>query len=164
MCIKAQHCDAHYWEQCTEIAREAPLEHPKPHTEHRHSVPSSSSFSPSFSRHQQCPQPTKKFPPKSYEHRQPQASSSSPSHNQHHHPTGPSGSSKPKSTDLTGKLTKDGRLTEAEKQCRRDNNLCLWCEAPGHMANKCPLNTKAHSATIPKSSEAAKAVPELGKE
>jgi hypothetical protein len=122
-----------------------------------------SSSSSSFSRHQQRPQPTKKFTPKPYEHRPPQASSSS-SHNQHRRPTGPSGSSKPKSTDLTGKLTKDGRLTEAEKQRRRDNNLCLWCEAPGHMANKCPLNTKARLATIPEPSEAAKAGPESGKE
>lgn len=31
-----------------------------------------------------------------------------------------------------------GPLTEAEKKRRRDNNLCLYCGNPGHIANTCP--------------------------
>jgi hypothetical protein len=29
-------------------------------------------------------------------------------------------------------------LTEAEKLCRRTNNLCLYCGNPGHIARQCP--------------------------
>ena len=136
------------------MAREGPPDRPKPQSEHRHSSSSSS-------RPPHRPQPTKTFPPKPFEQRHPQASSSSSGH---HCPTGPSGSSKPKSADLNGKLTKDGKLTQAEKQHRRDKNLCLWCGGPGHMANVCPLNTKARFASIPEASEAPKQAPDQGKE
>lgn len=53
-----------------------------------------------------------------------------------------SGTSAKAKEDLTGKLGTDGKLTAAEKQRRRDKNLCLWCGEAGHMADKCPLNTK----------------------
>ncbi|KAE8227723.1 hypothetical protein CF326_g7372 [Tilletia indica] len=38
-----------------------------------------------------------------------------------------------------------GPLTEAEKQRRRDNNLCLYCGGSGHMANSCPVKTSRSS-------------------
>jgi hypothetical protein len=158
MRTKAQQCDARYWERRTEIAREAPSDRPKINPDHRQS------FS---SRPQHRPQPTKKFFPKPFEQRHPQASSSSSSTGQSHQsrrPTGHSGSSKSKSSDLTGKLTKEGKLTESEKQRRRDNNLCLWCGAAGHMANACPLHTKARAATVPGPPEPPKPAPEPGKE
>ena len=38
-----------------------------------------------------------------------------------------------------------GPLTEAEKQRRRDNKLCLYCGEPGHIANVCPNKSKPRS-------------------
>ncbi|KAE8262024.1 hypothetical protein A4X09_0g7552 [Tilletia walkeri] len=38
-----------------------------------------------------------------------------------------------------------GPLTEAEKQRRRDNNLCLYCGGSGHMATTCPVKTSRNS-------------------
>ena len=40
--------------------------------------------------------------------------------------------------NLEGKVDKDGRLTEAEKQRRKDNGLCLYCEKKGHLVANCP--------------------------
>jgi len=34
--------------------------------------------------------------------------------------------------------TKFKPLTEAEKLCRRTNNLCLYCGNPRHIARQCP--------------------------
>lgn len=34
------------------------------------------------------------------------------------------------------------RLTEAEKQYRRDNNLCFFCGAEDHIADRCPEKSK----------------------
>src|SRR5271155_5261452 len=45
------------------------------------------------------------------------------------------------------------RLTEAEKQHRRDNNLCLYCGEKGHSANECPKRSSGKSgAQKPKGS------------
>ena len=160
MRTKAQQCDAHYWERRTKVSRETASERPTHRQDHK--SPSSSSSS----RPQHRPQPPKKFTPKPYLYRQPQAQASSSSSSSSYRPsTGPPGSSKPKSSDLSGKLTKDGKLTNAEKQRRRDNNLCLWCGAAGHVANVCPLNNaKARAATIPEVPEAPKPASEQGKE
>ena len=53
---------------------------------------------------------------------------------------------KPQSTklDLMGKLDSNRKLTQQERQCRIDNNLCLFCGKPGHKVPDCP--TKASSA------------------
>jgi hypothetical protein len=61
--------------------------------------------------------------------------------------------SKPSSSapDLTGKLDKDGKLTDEERKRRLDNRLCLFCAAAGHSARDCPKSTsraaKARAAT-----------------
>ena len=55
---------------------------------------------------------------------------------------------------LTPKLGKDGRLTQEERQCHMDNNLCLFCGKPGHIAKEylkaTSAATKAHAATVEK--------------
>ncbi|KAE8235657.1 hypothetical protein A4X06_0g9801, partial [Tilletia controversa] len=38
-----------------------------------------------------------------------------------------------------------GPLTEAEKQRRRDNNLCLYCGGANHIANACPVKNSRSS-------------------
>ena len=38
---------------------------------------------------------------------------------------------------LLDKLGKDGKLTPQEKQCRFDNQLCLFCGGAGHTAKEC---------------------------
>ena len=47
----------------------------------------------------------------------------------------PKPQSKPAYSD---KLNKDGRITEAERQHRFANNLCLYCGGPGHVTATCP--------------------------
>ena len=67
----------------------------------------------------------------------------------------PATSNTPKLTStLTLKLGKDGRLTQEERQRRMDNNLCLFCSKPGHIANEClkatSTATKACTVTVEK--------------
>ena len=38
-----------------------------------------------------------------------------------------------------------GPIMEAEKKRRRDNNLCLYCGGPGHIANDCPVKASRGS-------------------
>ena len=65
-------------------------------------------------------------------------------------------SSEPKKSnpDLSSKLGKDGKLTQQERQCRLDKNLCLFCRGTGHMAKECPkcAEAKAHAAKLVKES------------
>jgi hypothetical protein len=53
--------------------------------------------------------------------------------------------------NLTGKLGKDGKLTDEERKHRLDNCLCLFCTAAGHSTRDCPKSTscvaKACTAT-----------------
>ena len=53
--------------------------------------------------------------------------------------------------DLSSKLGKDGKLTQAERQRRFEQNLCLFCGKTGHIAKECSKATsaaaKAHSAS-----------------
>src|ERR1700761_5157422 len=57
------------------------------------------------------------------------ASSSKPSSSRSSGSKVSSSDSKP---DLTGKLTKYGKLTDDEKKRRRDKNLCMYCGESGH--------------------------------
>ena len=40
---------------------------------------------------------------------------------------------------------KRGRVTDQEKKCRRDNNLCLYCGSSGHWASQCPTKDRGKS-------------------
>src|ERR1700726_4207266 len=79
-----------------------------------------------------------------------QANSGSNSGTSGSKPTGASGNSgdsgEGKKPHLEGKLGTDGKLTPEE--CRRhfDNNLCLFCGAAGHKANKCHKRTSQANA------------------
>src|ERR1700720_4473203 len=53
--------------------------------------------------------------------------------------------SKKKNPDLSDKLSKDGKLTQAKRTRRFNNNLCLFCGGVGHTAKECP--TSSSSAT-----------------
>jgi hypothetical protein len=150
MRVKAQQCDARYWERRAEIIREGGNDRPRPAAEHR----PSSSF-PSPKPRPQQPQPNR-FQPRPF---QPKPPAYGINH-KNRASFQPSPSRPSTSNDLTGKLTKDGKLTEAEKQRRRDKNLCLWCGAPGHMANVCPLNTRARAVRVAGPSDSAKAANE----
>ena len=53
--------------------------------------------------------------------------------------------------DLNDKLEKDGKLMAAERKCRLDNNLCMFCRGTGHFTDKCPKKTskaKAHTVAM----------------
>ena len=62
--------------------------------------------------------------------------------------------------DLSLKLRKDSKLTQAERQCRFEQNLCLFCGKTGHIAKECSKATsataKAHSASATDKSSDAK--------
>ena len=49
--------------------------------------------------------------------------------------------------DLSSKLGKDGKLTQAERQCRFKQNLCLFCGKTGHIAKECSKATSATAKT-----------------
>ncbi|CAD7061464.1 unnamed protein product, partial [Tilletia caries] len=71
--------------------------------------------------------------------------SSSPSH------ASAPASSGPVPMDLDATAPRYQPLTDAEKQRRRDNKLCLYCGKPNHIAFNCPEknqrgNTRKHSA------------------
>ena len=38
---------------------------------------------------------------------------------------------------LADKLSKDGKLTQQERQCRFNNHLCMFCGGVGHTAANC---------------------------
>lgn len=60
-----------------------------------------------------------------------------------------------RSPELQGKLGKDGKLTQEERQRRFDNKLCMFCGGTGHIAKDCnKKNAKARSATT-KTTESA---------
>ena len=62
--------------------------------------------------------------------------------------------------DLSSKLRKDGKLTQAERQHHFKQNLCLFCGKMGHIAKECSKVTsstaKAHSASSTDKSSDAK--------
>ena len=64
--------------------------------------------------------------------------------------------STPKLTSkLALKLGKDGRLTQGERQCCMDNNLCLFCGKPGHIAKECLKATSAAAKACAATAEKA---------
>src|ERR1700722_3310531 len=60
--------------------------------------------------------------------------------------------SEKKNPDLSDKLSKDGKLTQAERTRRFNNNLCLFCGGMGHTAKECP---KSSSSTMKAKARAA---------
>ena len=64
-------------------------------------------------------------------------------------PTTLASTPKPAATPVP-KLGKDGRLTQEERQRRIDNNLYLFCDKSGDIANDCSKTaaTKAHTETV----------------
>ena len=65
--------------------------------------------------------------------------------------------------DLSSKLGKDGKLTQAERHRHFEQNLCLFCGKTGHIAKECSkatsATTKAHSASaMDKSSDAKSSI------
>src|ERR1700723_1826173 len=70
-----------------------------------------------------------------------------------------SSSSEKKNPDLSDKLGKDGKLTQAECMCRFNNNLCLFCGGVGHTAKECPKSsssaTKAKARAVQTKSDSA---------
>ena len=48
--------------------------------------------------------------------------------------------------DLTGKLDSHSKLTQQERQCQIDNDLCMFCGKKGHKLNDCILRQNAVKA------------------
>ena len=67
-------------------------------------------------------------------------------------PSSNTSSSKPSTSETPSHLGKDGKLTEAERQCRIKEKLCMFCGQSGHMAKDCPKSTsksaKARAAKV----------------
>src|SRR6202041_2318842 len=51
--------------------------------------------------------------------------------------------SEKKNPDLSNKLGKDGKLTQAERTRRFNNNICLFCGGVGHTAKECPKSSSS---------------------
>src|SRR6202040_114395 len=51
--------------------------------------------------------------------------------------------SEKKNHDLSDKLGKDGKLTQAERTRRFNNNLCLFYGGVGHTAKECPKSSSS---------------------
>ena len=63
--------------------------------------------------------------------------------NQSSNQGGSSSNSEKKNPDLSNKLGKDGKLTQAERTRRFNNNLCLFCGGMGHTAKECPKSSSS---------------------
>src|SRR6202040_1359252 len=67
--------------------------------------------------------------------------------------------SEKKNPDLSDKLSKDRKLTQAERTRQFNNNLCLFCGAVGHTAKECPKSSssamKAKSCAVQTESDSA---------
>ena len=115
----AQSIDARYWERRSEITRETPANKLQDKPGDKGKTPAT-------------PATPNTNPPKS-------GQSGTPGNT-----PAPTTSSTPKpASTLTPKLGKGGRLTQEERQRRMDNNLCLFCGKPGHIAKECLKATSA---------------------
>jgi Retrotransposon gag protein len=59
--------------------------------------------------------------------------------------------------DLSGKLDSKGKLTQQERQCQINKNLCLFCRGSRHRTNTCPVKSARGCAAT------AESVPTLSK-
>ena len=117
--LLAQSIDACYWERRSEIAHETPANKSQDKSSDKGKTPATLAT-----------QNTN--PPKS-------GQSSTPWNT-----PAPTTSNTPKpASTLALKLRKDGRLTQEERQRCMDNNLCLFCGKPGHIAKECLKATSA---------------------
>jgi Retrotransposon gag protein/Zinc knuckle len=112
----AQSIDARYWERRSEISRET-----------RHASSSRSADKPPSSKSARAPT---SVPPNLFGVKAPKDLESSGT---------------PAKSDLSSKLGKDGKLTKEERARRFDNNLCMVCGKPGHMARECPKSSRAQA-------------------
>jgi hypothetical protein len=51
----------------------------------------------------------------------------------------------PKDNPMQINKTRFKPFTEQEKQHQRTNNLCLYCEEPGHVVHECPKKHGPHA-------------------
>src|ERR1700719_2811659 len=120
--------DSHYWAQQQEISQDS-IKALMPNNNKKETLDNSKSSNPPG---------TAKSNKLLDKH---QANSGSNSGTSGSKPAGASGNSgdsgEAKTPHLEGKLGADGKLTPEERQWRFDNNLCLFCGAAGHKANKC---------------------------
>ena len=125
----SQSIDARYWERRSEVSRES--------SSHQKSEASSSKSNPD----------KKKASSSHSSSSKPSAKSSSSNSNPKQKSTQSSSSS-----NLSTKLTKDGKITDRERQRRMDNNLCLYCGGSGHNTKDChkASNAKARTAKASK--------------
>ena len=124
----AQTIDARYWECKSEISRQT-----------KNSAASSSSASKGSTSGTSDSKSKPKEKGKS-------------SDNKSAKPSGNASSSKPSTSETPSHLGKDGKLTEAERQRRIKEKLCMFCGQSGHMAKDCPKSTsksaKARAAKV----------------
>ena len=66
----------------------------------------------------------------------------------------PTPSSSGNTSSFTDKLGKDGKLTQAERQRRFDNNLCMFCGGVGHTAKDCPKSSSSASKAKARAAQA----------
>ena len=131
LCILAQSIDARYWECRSEIARETPANKSQDKSSDKGKTPvtpATQNVNPPMSGQSGTPRNT----------------------------PAPTTSNTPKpSSTLALKLGKDGRLTQEERQRRMDNNLCLFCSKPGHIAKECLKATSAAAKACAATAEKA---------
>src|SRR6202040_1632484 len=132
--LMAQSIDGRYWEQEEETRRE------------RNSQPSEKK--PDKSSNQQSSSNNSK-----------KDSKNNSKKNQSSNQGGSSSNSEKKNPDLSDKLGKDGKLTQAERTRRFNNNLCLFCGGMRHTAKECPKSsssaTKAKARAVQTKSDSA---------
>lgn len=139
MRTKAQQIDTRHWERESEKSRSAPKSEKRSHSD-------DSKSSSDKHKHNRSKQD-------SGDNSKSKSSNTSHSHT--------SSKSKSDSSDLTNKLTKDGKLTEEERTRRFKNQLCLFCGHPGHRREDCKkrqaseAKAKARAAQLSAASDSA---------
>ena len=136
----AQSINSHYWERCSEVARETQTA-PKPEC-------SNDKGKGTNANNNTTPNSDKNKNNNNNKTNSSNSGTSSTTGNTN------SGSSNQKqlNSDLSSKLGKDGKLTQPECQCHFDQNLCPFCGKGGHVAKDCSKVTssaaKGRSATV----------------